>query len=105
MGAHRHFTAAGLRHLCVVDERHRLVGFLTRSDLAQLSHPRTRHRALAEILARKRAALGDAQSLENSGLHGPPPVWEGTEEDETQSVDTEYFSHVRSGSRTNQKWW
>eukprot|EP00927_Polykrikos_kofoidii_P035917 TRINITY_DN30403_c0_g1_i1.p1 TRINITY_DN30403_c0_g1~~TRINITY_DN30403_c0_g1_i1.p1 ORF type:complete len:1154 (+),score=143.52 TRINITY_DN30403_c0_g1_i1:151-3612(+) len=57
--AHRHFTAAGLRHLCVVDESHRLVGILTRSDLAHLSHPRTRLMALRTLLVRKRTALGE----------------------------------------------
>lgn len=62
--AHRHFTSAGLRHLCVVDEAHRLVGILTRSDLAHLSHPRTRLLALRTLLVRKRTALGEAAGEE-----------------------------------------
>merc|ERR1712232_420276 len=58
--AHRHFMAAGLRHLCVVDETHRLVGILTRSDLAAVSHPRTRQQAIRGLLARKEASMQDA---------------------------------------------
>jgi len=57
----RHFAAAGLRHLCLVDEMHRLVGILTRSDLAPLCHPRTRESSARFLLMRKQAALPQAQ--------------------------------------------
>jgi len=37
--SYRHFKAAGLQHLCVVNERNELLGVLTRTDFAQLCHP------------------------------------------------------------------
>jgi len=55
--AHRHFTAAGLRHLCIVDEAHRLSGILTRSDLAPLSNPRSRQHALRRLYKRRMTEL------------------------------------------------
>lgn len=69
----RHFSAAGLRHLCLVDEAHVLVGILTRSDLAPLCHPKTRSRAAYDMLLRKQDALhrpeagGDADTEDESG--------------------------------------
>jgi len=64
--AFRHFAAAGLRHLCLVDEMHRLVGILTRSDLAPLCHPRTRESSARCLLARKQAALRELKEQECS---------------------------------------
>lgn len=55
--AYRHFVAAGLRHICLVDETHTLHGILTRSDLALVSHPRSRDKALRALLVRKMNAV------------------------------------------------
>jgi len=65
--AHRHFSAAGLRHLIIVDEAHRLLGILTRSDLAPLTHPRTRRRAIAILLAEKRRNQQES-GLDENGI-------------------------------------
>jgi len=55
--AYRHFMVAGLRHLCVVDETHRLVGVVTRSDLTMMSHPGSRQHSIRALLHRKTAEL------------------------------------------------
>jgi len=59
--AHRHFIHAGMRHLCIVDETHRLVGLLTRSDFVAVSHPRTRQLSIRGMLARKESEISDSQ--------------------------------------------
>eukprot|EP00929_Paragymnodinium_shiwhaense_P090596 TRINITY_DN5077_c0_g1_i2.p1 TRINITY_DN5077_c0_g1~~TRINITY_DN5077_c0_g1_i2.p1 ORF type:complete len:1125 (+),score=159.56 TRINITY_DN5077_c0_g1_i2:74-3448(+) len=56
--AYQHFVACNLHYLCVVDEMHRPLGVLTRSDFARLSHHRTRDRAVNSLLARKEAEEG-----------------------------------------------
>merc|ERR1712117_761940 len=63
----RHFHAAGLRHLCLVDEGHRLVGMLTRSDLAPLCQRWTRERFARSLLMRKRGALLEVDDEETDG--------------------------------------
>jgi len=78
--AHRHFIAAGMRHLCLVDETHRLVGILTRSDLANVSHPRKRVQAIRALLQQKEAAANiqegdeDECSGDDSGSEAPSIV-------------------------------
>eukprot|EP00929_Paragymnodinium_shiwhaense_P080120 TRINITY_DN41763_c0_g1_i1.p1 TRINITY_DN41763_c0_g1~~TRINITY_DN41763_c0_g1_i1.p1 ORF type:complete len:1140 (+),score=147.87 TRINITY_DN41763_c0_g1_i1:101-3520(+) len=47
--AFAHFRAAGLRRVCLVDDRHRLMGMVTRSDLARLRHVEQCHRLLGEL--------------------------------------------------------
>merc|ERR1712216_240471 len=37
--AFHHFRSSGLKHLCVVDEHHELLGILTRTDFAKLCCP------------------------------------------------------------------
>lgn len=84
--AHRHFTAAGLRHLCVVDETHRLVGILTRSDLAQISHPRGRHQALRALMTRKWVAMHEAHDEDTGQAVG------GEDSDAQSQVSSSHVS-------------
>jgi chloride channel 7 len=53
----RHFRTNGMQHLCVVDEEHKLQGFLTRTDFSRLCQAGQHGRdELAHIVNRKVAA-------------------------------------------------
>lgn len=65
--AFRHFCSTGLQHLCVIDERHVLLGILTRTDFARLC--RSGHHGVDEVrkfIHRKQAAFA-AGLMEGGG--------------------------------------
>mmetsp|Transcript_93683 Transcript_93683/g.269798 ORF Transcript_93683/g.269798 Transcript_93683/m.269798 type:complete len:960 (-) Transcript_93683:73-2952(-) len=101
----RHFSSAGLRHLCLVDEAHRLVGILTRSDLAPLCHPRSRNGAVSAILRRKHAALRADDSGADDDQHA---VFDGASESDTTPGDSSSERDGRTGLadyKRGSTWW
>eukprot|EP00747_Dinoflagellata_sp_TGD_P108019 gnl/TRDRNA2_/TRDRNA2_170294_c2_seq6.p1 gnl/TRDRNA2_/TRDRNA2_170294_c2~~gnl/TRDRNA2_/TRDRNA2_170294_c2_seq6.p1 ORF type:complete len:526 (+),score=79.43 gnl/TRDRNA2_/TRDRNA2_170294_c2_seq6:117-1694(+) len=55
---YRHFKAAGLQHLCIINERNELLGILTRTDFAHLCHPGQEGvDYIKSVIARRHAAI------------------------------------------------
>jgi len=82
--AYRTFRAMGLRHLCVVDAQHKLVSFITRTDLAEIAeelvHPHVMQmRDFSEALKEDELGEGLPSMSCSTGFSSEAPAEEEAE--------------------------